>query len=129
MLWGPASCASAPRVVYAQSCFSVPLWAGRCWLPAPSLAAVCERLRIRLPEPIGFATQRISPAYYVELRALDIAKDEAELSTFPIRRHPPIRPIARLWPFRWPPPVATEPVVQSPSAPVTASKQDLNLLI
>jgi hypothetical protein len=99
-----SSCASAPRVLYARSCFSVPLWAGRIWLPAPPLAALCSRLRIRLPEPIGYALERVSPAYYVELRALDIAKGEAEDSA----RIGYCKPHLLHWPFRWPQPATDE---------------------
>jgi len=107
----------------------VPLWAGRCWLPAPSLSALCSRLNISLPEPIGFATERASPAYYVELRALDIARDEQKLSTPHAHHRPPIKPLKLLWPFRWPVPVAAVPVAPSSPASAQGSQQSVNLLI
>ncbi len=119
------SCAFAPRVFYARSCFGVPLWAGRCRLPEP----VCGRWRTRLPEPIGFATERLSPAYYVELRALDIAKEEIELTTPRARHRTPIHPIKLLWPFRWPTPMTT-PKVAPPLPPhFQDPRQSINVLI
>jgi hypothetical protein len=129
MWWGPASCALAPRVLYARSCFGVPLWAGRLWLPAHSLAAVCERLRIRLPEPIGYATERVSPAYYVELRALDIAREEQRLATPHVCPRPHIHVLKLLWPFRWPTPAASSASPVPVAAPVQGAQSSMNLLI
>jgi len=110
---GPSFGATALRVLYARSCFGVPLWAGRIWLPAPALAALCSRLRIRLPEPVGYAIERVSPAYYVELRALDIAKAEAA-DSMRVSRPASIKPSSLLWPFRWPQPIESKPAA-SPS--------------
>lgn len=119
--------AFAPRVFYARSCFGVPLWAGRCRLPA--LALLCARFRNRLFEPPACAIERISPAYYVELRALEIAKEDLELSTSRAHYRPPINPPKLPWPFRWPVPAPAPTAATTSPMPPMDPRSSLDLWI
>jgi hypothetical protein len=85
-------------------------------------------LRIRLPEPIGYAIERVSPAYYVELRALDIAKGEAEDSTC-VRYRPAVKLGSLVWPFQWPRPMESESVTLAMRASDVAPPNPIDLIM
>lgn len=86
---------------FARSCYGVPLWAGRIWLPHPFWSVGLQPGG--RPQPtIACTSQAVTPADYVELRALEIRKQELE-ATWPGDEMPgSVNRSPRLWPFRWP---------------------------
>lgn len=94
-----------PAPAYARSCYGVPLWWGRIRLPAYSWCAP-------LPTPASGAgpagavcpDRAVAPAAYVELRALDVERNEQRAA----RRageagDSTAVETRRLWPYRWAP--------------------------
>jgi hypothetical protein len=73
---------------------------------------------------------RVTPAYYVELRALEIRKDAIEAATSGRGLIGFARRALRLWPFRWPVSETPKPEPQpaSPPPPDPSQGQFLDIL-
>lgn len=96
---GGVSCCQ--RVFYARSCYGLALWAGRIWLPHPFWSQQLQpNGGISRGEGLVQCARAVEPAAYVELRALDVAKAEADAT----KRTEPERAetVRRMWPHRWP---------------------------
>lgn len=99
----PVWCRPAPA--YARSCYGVPLWWGRIRLPAYYWCAP-------LPTPVSGAgpvgavcrDRAVAPAAYVELRALDVERNELRAERRAVEAGDGTgAETRRLWPYRWGP--------------------------
>ena len=93
-----------PRVFYARSCFGIPLFAGRVWLPHPFWST-----HLQPPGAGGVScdnttstARAIEPAAYVELRALEVAEAEVAAESAGAEQSSGASWVKRFWPFRWP---------------------------
>lgn len=125
---------SAPRVLYARSCFGIPLFAGRVWLPHPFWST-----HLQPPGAGGVAcdntistARAIEPAAYVELRALEITKDEVVAEAKAAQNSGGASLVKRFWPFRWPLQVSNLGPVQPdriPGSSPTGPGQYIDILV
>lgn len=96
------STACCRRVYYARSCYGIPLWAGRAWLLQAGRGGLCSQAVGSLASNTAILPARaVAPAAYVELRALDIARQEAQVEPCNAGGAGEPTSMRRLWPFRW----------------------------
>ena len=108
----PVSCCR--QTFFARSCYGLALWAGRIWLPHPFWSVGLQpsgSAGAARPASEASTLKAVTPADFVELRALEGRKEELRLQAREEPEQASRTPEQRFWPFRWPetPPVPIEP--------------------